>query len=171
MGVDRRGRLGVKRCEPPVHLLFSELLRLLCQPGADRVVRRLVEKADPLKEGGDVKPGTAGDNRQRVSAGNLSDRLARQFNKLRHAEPLRRVTDINEVVRCSALFLCCRLRSADVETAVDLHRISREDLPTKSAGEMNREIGLAGGGRPEHHNQFLLIPCGQTAFPAPSVIV
>ena len=46
-----------------------------------------------------------------------------------------------------------RFSRADIEVPVDLHAVGAHDLAAEALGERDGELGLAGRGRPDDHDQ------------------
>ena len=72
-------------------------------------------------------------------AGCLIGLLCGVLNKIRYTEHLFRAADINAVVRHRLLLFHCSFCSADIQPAVDLHRIAADDLTMKALCQCNRK--------------------------------
>ena len=69
--------------------------------------------------------------------------------ELRHRRGLAHVEHVEQVVGDAAALGGGELRRTDVHAAVDLHRVGVDDLAAEALGEVEGEVGLAGGGGPD----------------------
>jgi hypothetical protein len=84
--------------------------------------------------------------------GDLRHGRQRIGTELRGGIGSRRVTDVDQPVRRSLQQFRCRLGGADVHAAVDQRGIDADDLQREAAYQLDRQRGLARGGRPYQEN-------------------
>src|SRR6185369_14324975 len=99
-----------------------------------------------------VEARPADENGERSPAGHVPEGGAGVSGEVGEAERLIRLDEVQAVMRDPAAFVEGRLRGADVEAAVDLAGVGGDDLggdplPRQALRDVDREPGLAGGGR------------------------
>src|SRR5699024_9593688 len=62
--------------------------------------------------------------------------------------------DVEEVVGHAPALLGWQLVRPDVHAAVELHGVGVDNLSPEALGEVEREVGLAGGGRPDDRDDL-----------------
>ena len=79
----------------------------------------------------------------------------------RHAVGLIGIADVDEVMRDALPLRLGRLGRADVEAAVDEHRVAGQDFRPERLRELNGERRLARSRRPEDDDELLALRlCG-----------
>ena len=92
----------------------------------------------------------AADQQRQLAAGtDVVDRAPRVAHELPGRVRLQRIENVDEVMRMPAQHLARRLAGADVHAAIDHRRIDADDLQVVPLRQAQREIRLAGAGRPE----------------------
>src|SRR5581483_2951277 len=66
-----------------------------------------------------------------------------------HARRLGHVPDVEDVVGYALTLAHGELGRADVQAPVHLHRVGVDDLAAERVCQAQRQVGLAGGGRPD----------------------
>ena len=159
--VDRGSRHGVLLAEQGRDRLKAfacdELLHLLAE---GRVLPRLLELI-VLEQGLDVEARAAGEDGHpalRIEA--VDDGLGLLLEE-RHAVGLIGIADVDEVMRDALPLRLGRLGRADVEAAVDEHRVTGQDFRLERLCELDGERCLARSRRPEDDDELLAPrPCG-----------
>ena len=94
-----------------------------------------------------VQAGAADEQRALAARLDVGNRVARRDLEARHRPVFRRVGDVDQVVRDRGSLADRGLGRPDVEPAVDLHRVDRDDLDVaERVRRGEREVGLAGSG-------------------------
>ena len=70
----------------------------------------------------------------------------REPGELRGVERFGQIADVNQVMRHAGAFGGRRFGRADVESAIDLHRVHGNDFAADAFGELQRDLGFADGG-------------------------
>ncbi len=145
VGADARCRGRVDRCQPRVQRRSAGALglRLQARPQG-RVAPRGLHHS--VKQRAEVQAGAADDERQPPARGDLADRPVGERCPAHRVHPLPWLRQVEQVVRHGRAFLCRGLRRADVEPAIDLLGIRRDDLGPDPRGHLDREPRLARGG-------------------------
>ena len=131
-------------------------------------------KIQTAEQAGHVQPRSAHHKGQAASGGDLLDGAVCQADKIRHAEDLIRRKKIHKVMRDAVFFFFRHLGGSHIQTFVNLHGVSADDLPIKLSGQRHGKGGFSGGGgAPDGNNPGtdILRQGGQTAFPAPSGLI
>ena len=155
--------LGVDLAQLAEQALAADFVIALAQLLPQRGVGRAVGKGAPGDERVDVKPRPADDDRQFSAREDIVHAGGRFRRVARDGVVLRRVGDVDHVVRHALHFLRRGLGRADVHAAVDLHRVGRDDLAAEPLREHDAQRGLARGGRAGNDDQFWLHPAA--SFP------
>lgn len=101
----------------------------------------------PAQQGVEVQAGAAGQDRDAPARGDLFHRPARVGGELGGRIGLPRLAHVDQMVRRRHLFGRAGLGRADVQAAVDQGRVDADDLRVQALRPIQRERGLARGGR------------------------
>ena len=125
-------------------------------------------KAHPIQKALNIQPCAAHKDGQLLPGRDLFFQLSGHGGKVCHAESLVRCKDVHAVMRDTAGLLRCHLCRAYVQTFIDLHGITADDLAGKMFCKLYAQRRLSGCGRADDGHHGMFIRCVQTAFPAPS---
>ena len=106
------------------------------------ITRRQLWK--PLEQSAQVETGSAHDHRQARAGGNCGDRVARGAGVLTRGVTLSRVEHVHQMVGDPAALGLGNLGGADVETPVELERITIDNLAQELFGHPQGERALSG---------------------------
>ena len=114
-----------------------------------------------VQGGADVEPGAAGQDGAFAACVDAGDEFPGLLLEVRDAGFLGHIQDVQEMVWHSPAFGPGDLGGTDVHAAVELHGIGVDDLAVELQCERDREIGLAGAGRPDDgdHRQSRVLHC------------
>jgi hypothetical protein len=121
------------------------------QPGAQLGIG--AGEVELVDHGAHVESGTADQQRHPAPPEHLLDRRPGQPLVLGDARALGHVPHVQQVVRHPAPLGRGGLRGADVHAAVELHRVGVDHLGADPLGQLDRQRGLAGRGRPDEREQ------------------
>ena len=117
------------------------------QLGADSQVGRR-QRIQPLGQGFEIQHRAADQQRQLAPGVDLGDQPSRVVDEGRRRVGLRRVEDVDQVVRHGGTLGRAGFGGADVHAAVDQRRIDTDDFQRPTLRGSQRQRGLAAGGRP-----------------------
>ena len=147
-GLEAVGGSGVGLLQLGIEVQQAVLLFLLLQLAADLRIggRQAVEAID---EGVVIHHGAAHNQRQAAARVDFAAQAQAVIQKIGHAVALRRVDDVDEVVRYGSALGRSGLSGADVHAAVNQRGIEADDFQRQLFGQSKRERGFTGGGGAE----------------------
>ena len=155
--MDLRSALRVKLCKLCVERLVAEAVRecgkllpvVLILPGLGKI--------DIVENGLDVEARPPGEERDMAVFPDLPDALLREGLEADHIKGLIGVQNVDQVMGDARHLLPGDLGGADVQSAVYLHGIGRDDLRADPPRKLQRERGLAHGRRARQHDKGRLV--------------
>ena len=123
VGVDGLCRLGIHFLQTSVQFLCSAPLRFFLHGTAAFCVSVHFRKIDPVEQGLDIKSRSANQKGQASFGINLPGCGFRLLLKTDHIPGIRRVGDIDQIVRDPLHLFFCYLGGTDVHSPVYLHGI------------------------------------------------
>lgn len=109
---------------------------------------------DAPEDAPEVQAGAADKQRRPAAGANLLADLGGGTDVLREAELFVRFEDVDQMVRDCGALVRGRFGGPHVHSAIQGHRVERDDLRIESAGQFQGERGLAAGGRPADKTAF-----------------
>jgi len=155
VGMDPAGSFGIQALEPGMQSLNSGYGRFRLEPGTDTWVLRIFLK-QPVKQGFDVKAGSAYDERENAVLMECGDDLSGLLRIGGGAEWRVRIDDVDEVMGHGPALLEAGFGRPDVHQPVHLHGIGVDDLGGKVLCNGDAGGGLSHPGRPTKNHYFLL---------------
>ena len=142
-------RFGCDRPKPLDERLEPDREELRLEPGADLGIGRQRLGRDPAGDGPQVQPGAADEDREPAPLPDPGERRAGVGREVGDGERLVGSTRSRPWCGMPRRSVDRRLRRPDVEAAVDLSRVGRDDLggdplPRQARRDVDREPGLAG---------------------------
>ena len=113
----------------------------------------LRQRAQALGQRLEIEHRAAGDDRHTAARAYRRDRRLGIAAKARGGVRLRRVDDVDQVVRNAGACRRVGLRGPDVHSAVDLRGVDADDLALEPLGQCERECALARRGRAHQENR------------------
>jgi len=102
--------------------------------------------AESAQERLEIKSRAAAEDWNFISRLDFFDRLLREADELRGVEIFRQVADVNEVMRHAGALGGRRFGRADVESAINLHGIHRDDFAAEFFREAQGDFRFTDGG-------------------------
>jgi hypothetical protein len=103
--------------------------------------------AESIEESLEVKSRAAAENRHAMARLDFRRGLTGEFDKPGRVEGFFQIHDVNQVMWHAGALGGGRFGGADVEAAINLHGIHRDDFAADCFGEQQRDFGFANGGR------------------------
>src|SRR5262249_49860038 len=113
---------------------------------------------EPVTQHLQIEPGTADEQHLPAARFDVGNRGDGELAVARAVERLIRIDDVVEMMRCPRALGETRLRTPDVEPAVDLARIGVDDLRADALGDIDRDLALAGSRRADDGGDHLATP-------------
>src|SRR4051812_42180707 len=141
--VNAEGRLGIHPAKQRVKPLGPLAIGDTLQTRPEHAVARRTWK-EPSRQRAIVQPGSADNDRQLATRGDVPDSHPRFTRVARSGVLLGWFSDVDEMMRDSLSLAERHLVGADVETPIHRGRIAADDLPVEAVRESNPQRALAG---------------------------
>lgn len=136
--IDLRKQQRVFLAEFLQKFFWGRLFQIALQGG---VARREVVQSFAI--GLEVKSGAAAEDREVLSLLDFADGLGCSLDKLSSVECLAKFGNVDQVMRDAGTFLRRRFCGADIQSAIDLHRIRGNDFSGSFSGQLHGQVGLS----------------------------
>ena len=148
------GSFRITFFKPFKKLIITKLGCFLFQLLSDIQIGFYIRKLNIVNQRGDIKSRSADYYRQTTTFMNLIYFFISQFHIICYAERSVTLQKVNKMMRNTAHFLLCRLRSRNIHTLIYLHRICRNHFSVKRLGNFNAQFSFSRSGRTCNNSNF-----------------